>query len=56
MKFLVTISTKRYEVVFVVISQKTSGLNMMYLEAFQATAMLTAPSIALQYLLPKSFV
>jgi hypothetical protein len=51
-KSRVAISAKRYEIVLLVVSETASGLNMMYLKVFQATTLLAAPTIAVQYFLP----
>jgi hypothetical protein len=51
-KSFMTVSTKRYEIVFLVVSEEASGLNMMYLKVFPTTTLLAAPTIAVQYFLP----
>lgn len=52
MKSRVAISTKRDEIVLLVVSETASGLNMMYLKVFPTTTLLAAPTIAVQYFLP----
>ena len=47
-KSLVTFSTKRHEIVFMVIPEEPSGPNMMNLKILKAPAILTTPSVALQ--------
>jgi hypothetical protein len=51
-KSRVAISTKRDEIVLLVVSETASGLNMMYLKVFPTTTLLAAPTIAVQYFLP----
>jgi hypothetical protein len=46
------VRTKCYEIVFFVVPETTSGLHMVDLEVLQAAAVLAAPGIAVQYLLP----
>jgi hypothetical protein len=41
------VSTKRYEIIFLVASDLTSKLNVMYLKILQAAALLTAPVVSL---------
>ena len=48
-----TVDTKRYEIVFLVIPEVASGTNMMDLEILRGTTMLAAPAVAVQYLLPQ---
>ena len=52
MKSLVAVSTKRYEIVFLVVPEAASGLNMVYLKILQAATVLASPGITVQYLLP----
>lgn len=51
-KFRVAVSTKRDEIVFVVVSELASELNVVYLKVLQAATMLAAPAITVQYLIP----
>lgn len=53
MNFHMTVDTKRYEIVFLVIPEVASGTNMMDLEILRGTTMLAAPAVAVQYLLPQ---
>jgi hypothetical protein len=46
------VRTKCYEIVFFVVPEKSSGLYMVELEVLQATTVLAAPGIAVQYSLP----
>jgi len=46
------VRTKRYEIVFLVVTEQASELNMVYLKVLRATAVLAAPSITVQYCLP----
>jgi hypothetical protein len=46
--FRVTISTKRYEIVFLVVPKVATGLNMMDLKILQAATVLAAPAITVQ--------
>jgi hypothetical protein len=41
------VSTKCYEVAFLVVSEKPSGLNMVHLKVFHVATMLAAPGVAL---------
>ena len=52
--FHMTVDTKRYEIVFLVVPEVASGTNMMDLEILRGTTMLAAPAVAVQYLLPQS--
>ncbi len=51
-KSAMAVSTKRYEIVFLVVPEVASGLNMVYLKILQAATVLAAPGITVQYLLP----
>ena len=44
----VTAGTKRYEIIFVVVTQKAAGLNMMHLECMHAATILATPAVALE--------
>jgi hypothetical protein len=50
------LSTKRYEIIFLVVSKVTSKLNVMDLKVLQAAAMLATPAVSVQYLFPKPSV
>ena len=41
------VSTKRDEIIFLVVPEETSKLNVMYLKILQATALLAAPAISI---------
>ena len=49
-----TISAKRHEIAFFVVSQIASGLDVMHLEIFHAATMLATPAVAVEYLVPQS--
>jgi len=42
----VTLGTKRYEIIFSVITEVASELNVMYLEVLLTTALLAAPAVS----------
>jgi len=46
----VTVSTKSYEIVLLVVPEPAARLNMMHLEFTHRSAMLAAPSVSLQNL------
>jgi hypothetical protein len=46
------VRTKCYEIVFFVVPEESSGLNVVYLKMPQAATVLAAPGIAVQYSLP----
>jgi hypothetical protein len=52
----VAFSTNCYEIVFLVVSEATSGLNVMDLKILHATAVLTSPGITIQNGLPEFLV
>jgi hypothetical protein len=54
--FRVTVSTKSYEIVLLVVSEPATGLNMMHLEFMHRSAALAAPAISLQYFLSQFVV
>jgi hypothetical protein len=41
------VSTKRYEIIFLVVSEAASKLQVMDLKVFLATALLAAPAVSL---------
>jgi hypothetical protein len=51
-KSAMAVSTKCYEVVFLVVPEVASRLNMVYLKILQATTVLAAPGITVQNPLP----
>ena len=51
-KSLMAVHTKRYEIVFLVVSKQASELNVVHLKVLQAAAMLAAPAITVQDPLP----
>jgi hypothetical protein len=53
-KFLVTVNTNGYEIVFLVVPEAATRLNMMNLKIFHATTMLATPAIADQDRSPQS--
>jgi hypothetical protein len=52
----VTVSTKRYEIAFVVVSRLTSKLQVVDFEIFHRTTLLASPAIALENLAMQSTV
>jgi len=46
------VSTKRYEVIFLIVSEATSRLNVMDLKIFHTAALLATPAVAVQNPLP----
>jgi len=52
MKSPVAVITKGYEIIFLVVPEAATELNMMDLKIFHATTMLATPAVAMQYLLP----
>lgn len=56
MKSLVALSTKRYEIIFLVVSEVASELNVVDLKVLLATAVLAAPAVSVQNLFPKLLV
>lgn len=52
MNSAMTVGTKRYEIVFLIIPKAATGLNMMGLKVLQAATMLAAPAITVQYPFP----
>jgi hypothetical protein len=50
------LSTKRDEIIFLVVSEAASKLNVVDLKILLATAFLAAPTISIQYPLPKHSV
>lgn len=52
----VALITEGYEIIFLVVSEETSKLNVMYLKILQAATMLATPAVSVQNLLPKPSV
>lgn len=52
MKFAVAVSTKRYEIGFLIVPEVASRSNVVNLKILHATTVLTSPGITIQNLLP----
>ena len=48
--------TKRYKILFVVVSKAASGLNVVDLKILKAATMSAAPPVAVQNCLPQALV
>ncbi len=55
-KSLMAFSTKRREIIFLIVTEVTSVLNVVDLKILQAAAVLATPAVSVQYLFPQFLV